>query len=156
VRQNGEKLVLQPARFVGYDTKASLLGDVPRDLRRPDDLSLGRPDRRDRDGYVDERAVFPLTDGRILASTSSSSDCRSAGMIMRIDWPTASAGVYPKIRSAPRFQVRMIPFRSLLTMASSEEATMAASLDSMSCRCAIRGDFKPECQARDTTDRRLS
>jgi hypothetical protein len=40
--------------------------------------------------------------------------------------PIASAAVYPKIRSADRFQVSMTPSTLLLTIASSEDSTMAA------------------------------
>ena len=40
---------------------------------------------------------------------------------MVIGRPMTSAALYPNRRSAPRFQVLMIPSRSLLTMASSEE-----------------------------------
>ena len=43
-----------------------------------------------------------------------------------IGWPIASAAEYPKRRSAPAFQLRIFPSKVLLTMASSEEATMAA------------------------------
>jgi hypothetical protein len=50
----------------------------------------------------------------------------SSGMMMRIDWPTASA-VEPKIRSAAAFHDVMMPFTSLLMIASSEPSTMAAS-----------------------------
>ena len=39
--------------------------------------------------------------------------------------PMTSSAVYPKMRSAPWFQLWMMPLRSLLMMASSEEATMA-------------------------------
>jgi hypothetical protein len=41
--------------------------------------------------------------------------------------PTISAAVYPKIRSAAAFHVRMVPSSFLLTMASSEDSTIAAS-----------------------------
>ena len=47
-------------------------------------------------------------------------------MIRRIDCPIASVSVYPKIRSAAAFHEVIVPVRSLLMMASSEEATMAA------------------------------
>ena len=52
----------------------------------------------------------------------------------RIDWPTASLAVYPNIRSAPPFHEAMMPLRSLLRMASSDDSTIAASC------CAIRVD----------------
>ena len=46
---------------------------------------------------------------------------------MRIDLPTASPDVKPNIRSAALFHDVMMPFRSLLIIASSEESTMAES-----------------------------
>src|SRR5687768_16795028 len=46
--------------------------------------------------------------------------------------PITSAAVYPKIRSAPGFHDWMTPFRFLLTIASSEASTMAASRDCVS------------------------
>ncbi len=46
-------------------------------------------------------------------------------MIIKIDLPIISSAVYPKIRSADRFQDRTIPFRSLLTIASSDDSTIA-------------------------------
>src|ERR1051325_4256505 len=64
----------------------------------------------------------------MLASTMSSSDSRSAGITIVIDLPTASSAVYPNRSSAPLFQDVMMPFRSLLTIASSDDSTMAASL----------------------------
>lgn len=51
----------------------------------------------------------------------------SSGMIGVMDRPTASAGVKPNNRSAPPFQLCMRPSRVLLTIASSEFSTMAAS-----------------------------
>jgi hypothetical protein len=42
--------------------------------------------------------------------------------------PNASRAVYPNSRSAPAFQLVMTPLRSLLTMASSDDSTIAASL----------------------------
>jgi hypothetical protein len=44
-----------------------------------------------------------------------------------IDLPIISSAVYPKMRSAPKFQLVMILFKSLPMIASSDEATMAAS-----------------------------
>ena len=38
-----------------------------------------------------------------------------------------SSDVYPKMRSAPLFQLRMMPLKSLLTIASSDDSTIAAS-----------------------------
>jgi hypothetical protein len=45
---------------------------------------------------------------------------------MKIEEPTISFAEYPKIRSAAAFQVRMVPSSFLLTMASSEDSTIAA------------------------------
>ncbi len=41
--------------------------------------------------------------------------------------PMASLAMYPNKRSAPLFQLRMRPFKSLLMMASSEDSTIEAS-----------------------------
>ena len=41
------------------------------------------------------------------------------------DLPTTSFAAYPNNRSAPRFQLVMMPLRSLLAMASSEDSTIA-------------------------------
>ena len=71
-----------------------------------------------------------LSPRRRRASTSASSARRSSGMIRVMFWPTASAAVYPKMLSAPRFHEVITPSSVLLTIASSEESTMAAS----SCR----------------------
>ncbi len=43
-----------------------------------------------------------------------------------IDRPMVSAAAYPKIFSAPLFQLVMIPCKFLLMMASSDDATIAA------------------------------
>ena len=64
---------------------------------------------------------------RIRESTSSSSAPRSLGMMRVMCRPTASALVQPNIRSAAGFQDVMMPSRDLLTIASSEFSTMAAS-----------------------------
>src|ERR1043166_7901903 len=48
-------------------------------------------------------------------------------MIRKIGWPIASWGVWPKIRSAPRFQDRITPSSVFVTIASSEESRTAAS-----------------------------
>ena len=42
-----------------------------------------------------------------------------------IGLPIVSAAVYPNRRSAPSFQLVMMPLRSLLMMASSDESTIA-------------------------------
>jgi hypothetical protein len=47
-------------------------------------------------------------------------------MMNVIDRPTASAAEKPKSRSAPRFHDVMMPSRSLLTIASSLDSTIAA------------------------------
>ena len=43
-----------------------------------------------------------------------------------IDVPIISSAVYPKMRSAPEFQLVTIRFKSFPTIASSDEATRAA------------------------------
>src|SRR5437588_7806989 len=54
-------------------------------------------------------------------------------------WPTASAAAYPKSASAPRFHEVITPSSVLLTMASSEQSTIAASSarSASSCGTAI-------------------
>src|SRR5688572_16121710 len=64
---------------------------------------------------------------RILAMIALSSSCRSAGISLVMEVPTISAAVYPKIFSAPRFQLVMMLSRSLPMIASSDDSTMAAS-----------------------------
>ena len=61
------------------------------------------------------------------ASTSFSSDRRSGGMIRVMCRPIASLAVKPNIRSAAAFHVMITPSSPLLTMASSEESTIAAN-----------------------------
>jgi len=48
-------------------------------------------------------------------------------MSLRIDWPIISSAVYPKRRDAAAFQLVTMPSRSLLTIISSEDSTIAAS-----------------------------
>ena len=50
---------------------------------------------------------------RIEASTVSSSDCRSSGMMRRIDEPIISSAVYPNMRSAASFHDSTFPFKIL-------------------------------------------
>jgi hypothetical protein len=54
--------------------------------------------------------------------------------------PTISAAEYPKILSAAEFQVRMVPSSCLLTMASSEDSTIAASRAAVSAIWSGVGD----------------
>src|SRR5262249_168843 len=49
-------------------------------------------------------------------------------MIRSSDWPTASAALWPKIRSAPLFQCRMMPSRSVATIASEPKASSACAI----------------------------
>ena len=51
----------------------------------------------------------------------------SATVHRMMDIPTISSAEYPKIFSAPLFQLVIMPLRSLPIMASSENSTMAAS-----------------------------
>jgi hypothetical protein len=58
----------------------------------------------------------------------------------RIDFPTVSAGVYPKSASAPAFQDVMMPSSVLLTIASSDDSMIApkrASTIELAFRCSI-------------------
>ena len=57
-------------------------------------------------------------------------------MSMRIDRPIASAAVYPNMRSAAEFHDVMTPFRSFVTIASSDDSTTAASRRVASTACA--------------------
>src|ERR1700680_1909138 len=52
---------------------------------------------------------------------------RSGGINIVMDWPIASAAAYPNSCSAARFQEVMIPVRSLLIIASSDDSMIAAS-----------------------------
>ena len=45
---------------------------------------------------------------------------------MSVEWPTASAAVYPNSRSAAVFHKVIVPSRSCATMASSDDDTIAA------------------------------
>src|ERR1051326_7916443 len=56
----------------------------------------------------------------------ASSSTRSAGSSLMMDWPIISPAEYPKTRSAALFQLITMPLRFLLTMASSEESTIAS------------------------------
>jgi hypothetical protein len=51
--------------------------------------------------------------------------------------PTTSPAVQPNIRSAAGFQETMMPSSVLLTIASSEELTMAATRSAASCCCSV-------------------
>src|SRR5690349_10830314 len=57
---------------------------------------------------------------------STSSYCSSSGMIRRMGCPIISAAVKPKSRSAAVFHEVTTPWSVLLTMASSDDAMMAA------------------------------
>lgn len=61
---------------------------------------------------------------------------RSAGMILRIDWPIISSGEKPKTVSAAAFQLLTMPFKTLLTIGSYDDFTIAARSASASfARC---------------------
>src|SRR4051812_43402615 len=65
-------------------------------------------------------------------------------MMMVMGWPIASAAVQPNIRSADAFHDMIFPVKSLLTIASSEDATIAAKRDGDSSgRNAIRAYYDP-------------
>jgi len=74
-----------------------------------------------------------------VARISASSASRCAGRRIVIGRPITSAALYPKMRSAPAFQVMIVPFRSLLTIASSDDATIAASIAWALARSGARG-----------------
>ncbi len=67
-----------------------------------------------------------LSPRRIFPRISVSSCSRSGGINRVMDWPTISSAGYPKIRSAPSFQLVTMPHKSLPIMASSENSTIAA------------------------------
>ena len=64
-------------------------------------------------------------------------------------FPSVSSSVYPKSRSAPLFQLVMIPLRSLDRIASSDDSIIAASLwAANSCPRSSAGFFsRGRCQA---------
>ena len=53
-------------------------------------------------------------------------ECEAKGISVTIDLPIISSAVYPKIRCAPGFHEVTTPFKSLLIIASSDDATRAA------------------------------
>src|SRR5262245_26209371 len=65
---------------------------------------------------------------RSVATIVSSSFRRSGGRSIAIGRPIASSAVEPNIRSAAAFQLTIVAFRSVLTIASSAESTIAASI----------------------------
>ena len=54
-----------------------------------------------------------------------------------IDSPIISSAEYPKVRSAPLFQLMTMLWRSLLTMASSEESTIAVKSSSVEIKAGL-------------------
>ena len=64
---------------------------------------------------------------RRRAMIRSNSFRRSSGTSISTDWPTASDALYPYMRSAPAFHVRISPVRDFPKIASSELWTIAAS-----------------------------
>ena len=84
---------------------------------------------------------------------SRSSARSSGGTIRWIDWPIASRAVQPNSRSAPRFHEVITPSSVLLMMASSDEATIAASSDwasilLSSARLMVESSFCRACRSR--------
>ena len=55
------------------------------------------------------------------------SSMASGGMSIETCLPMTSSAVYPRTRSAPRFQLVMMPSRVFVTMISSDDSTTAAS-----------------------------
>ena len=64
---------------------------------------------------------------------------RSAGMILRIDWPIISSGEKPKTVSAAAFQLLTMPFKTLLTIGSYDDFTIAARSASARARAGLGG-----------------
>ena len=64
---------------------------------------------------------------RTSAICSSTSERRLSGTNRTMGLPQISSALYPSSRSAPGFQVVRVPARSIDTMASSDDDTMAAS-----------------------------
>ena len=85
------------------------------------DTSIGVPSLRRRTVSKWSTRSPRRSRSRIFGSSSR----RSGGKITSIGLPIISAAVYPKIRSAAGFQLRTMPLRSLLTIASSEDSMIA-------------------------------
>src|ERR1700722_2614864 len=137
-------LIFKP---VGEDTKPLLtrfeslldpllISNVSCNLRGTYDISFGIFHRGDCERYFQIRSMLSKTDRfEVIDSLSVSESVkndfsswrRSAGIMSVIFCPTASSAVYPNNRSAPLFQLVMIPSRLLLMMASSDESTIAES-----------------------------
>ena len=64
---------------------------------------------------------------RSRSMMGGSSSKRSGGINIVTGCPRTSSAVYPKMRSAPLFQLMTMPSRVLPMIASSEDSTMAAS-----------------------------
>ena len=60
------------------------------------------------------------------SSVAISSSRLSGGNSLSVDWPTASAAVYPSSRSAALFHKVIVPSRSCAMIASSDDDTIAA------------------------------
>src|SRR4030067_937843 len=77
---------------------------------------------------------FPYLVAPVFITRKYPSQCRSrsfSGTMMSSDSPTASRAPYPKIASAPPFQVRMIPSRSEKAIASGELSTILLNKESL-------------------------
>ena len=99
-------------------------------------MASGILDRRYRDGDVEFPPVFGQANSFEMIEAFSAPDPGEDLLFLRlairginrmIEVPIISSAVYPKMRSAPEFQLVMILFKSLPMIASSDEATMAAS-----------------------------
>ena len=64
---------------------------------------------------------------RTRAICSSKSARRLSGTSRETGLPQISSALYPRSRSAPGFHVVSVPYRSIDTMASSDDDTMAAN-----------------------------
>src|SRR5215469_9420090 len=69
----------------------------------------------------------------------------SGGMRMVMGRPTASKGLYPKICSAPWFQLVMIPFKSLVMIASLDDSTTDAKKAAVSSSGCPEADPGCDC-----------
>src|SRR5439155_10924669 len=104
------------------------LRDVPRDRRASDQAARAVPESSDRpSGSRTVSKGSSFSPFRRRAMIRSNSFRRSSGTSISTCWPTASIALYPYMRSAPVFHVRISPVRDFAKIASSELWTIAAS-----------------------------
>src|ERR1700712_5071752 len=68
---------------------------------------------------------------------------RRSGEMMSSDCPTASSSAYPKMRSAPGFQMRMMPSLSEAITASADAARMASATMRAKGICGVSSKWAP-------------